>query len=259
MSDDPVLRGQVIDTPTAHEFTRLAAQLVGEHDLGDVTGLLEEKSRRLRELLDPDRLHLLDEERATAALKLVFSARRKARVILDTLTIDGFGAAVDDLLAGPGPVHRRLARFHDLVESVGRGVPPGTGYDLGSELLHFTDPDRHWLWTRWMWNPATGTGSLPLVVVEEVDLDGEDVAETYLRVGTATAFLDDVGEQAGFRMGPGMFGTDVFLAAVYGIYMYTTLRMRMTKEFTKIVPDLEELVQRLLGVNRLSRPAEVTT
>jgi hypothetical protein len=31
--------------------------------------------------------------------------------------------------------------------------------------------------------------------------------------------------------------------------MYTTLRMRMTQEFNQVVPQLSELLRRLLGVH----------
>ena len=44
--------------------------------------------------------------------------------------------------------------------------------------------------------------------------------------------------------------TDVFLACVYAVYMYTVLRLRMTQEFNRIVPELPDLVRRLLGVYR---------
>jgi len=250
--------GQVVDTPTAQEFRRLVLERVAAHDLGRIAARLEEKAARFRDALAPDRLPGIDEATARDVLRLVFSSRRKAKVILDTLTLDGFAEAVGDLLWDAAPVGERLQAFHERVLRIGRNVPVTTGFDLGSELLHFVDPERHWLWTRWMWNPESGTGSLPLVVMENVDLDGGDVAETYLRVGVAVAFLDDVGEAAGFRMGRGVFATDIFLAAVYGIYMYTTLRMRMTKEFNRIIPDLDELVRRLLGVNRVPEPAQVT-
>jgi hypothetical protein len=36
---------------------------------------------------------------------------------------------------------------------------------------------------------------------------------------------------------------------VYGVYMQTILRMRMTKEFTNLLPPLPELTRRLLGVH----------
>lgn len=89
------------------------------------------------------------------------------------------------------------------------------------------------------------------MVMDEVDLSGGEVAETYERVGVAVAFVNEVGEAAGFKAaGHPTFGTDVFLASVYGVYMYTTLRLRMTQEFSKIMPELGELVRRLLGVHR---------
>jgi hypothetical protein len=108
-----------------------------------------------------------------------------------------------------------------------------------------------------MWNPESETGALPLIIMEEVDLDAATVAETYDRIGLAMAFVDEVGAAAGFRPpGHGVFGTDVFLASVYAIYVYTTLRMRMTQEFNRVIPELAELVSRLLGVHRLEAMQE---
>ncbi|RLD17523.1 MAG: hypothetical protein DRI69_12120, partial [Bacteroidetes bacterium] len=45
-----------------------------------------------------------------------------------------------------------------------------------------------------------------------------------------------------------LFGTDVYLACVYVIYAYTVLRMRMTQEFNKVMPQQIEFVRRILGV-----------
>lgn len=258
MTADPILNGQVIDTPTAQEFTRMALEKVSAHDLGDIAGRLEAKSEFFREALADNTIGSLGEATATALLRIVFSTRRKAGLILNTLTLEGFQRSVRGLLYADMAPGTRLEEFAALIDGIGRDLPPGTGHDLGSELLHFTDPDRYWLWTRWMWNPRTATGALPLVVMEEVDLDGGSIAETYRRIGIAMAFLDGVGEAAGFRTeGHGVFGTDVFLASVYSVYMYTTLRMRMTQEFNRIVPELGDLVRRLHGVNRFPLTAEV--
>jgi hypothetical protein len=253
-----MLVGQVIDTPTAQEFTRLALERVSEHDLGDIASRLQAKSRFFGSSFGPDTIDGLSEETAMASLRYVFSSRRRAKVILTTLTLDGYKRAARGLLYTEMSSGQRLEHFADLIDGIGRDVQVGTGHDLGSEILHFTDPDRYWLWTRWMWNPLTGTGALPLVVMDEIDLDGDTVSETYRRIGIAYAFLNDVGEAAGFRTeGYGVFGTDVFLASVYAVYMYTTLRMRMTQEFNRIIPELADLVQRLLGVNRVPAIVEV--
>lgn len=247
-----MLGGQVVDTPTAREFTQLALQRVSEAQLETIAGKVEFKAERLQELLAPDRPDEWKEDDALAVLRWVFSSRRKAPVILNNLGLAGFSEGVELLLRGSGPVGDRLQFFHETVAEIGRGIPPSTGFDLGSELLHFSDPDRFWLWTRWMWNPDSETGALPLIVMEEVDIAGESVSDTYDRIGLAMSFVDEVGHAAGFRTeGHGVFGTDVFLASVYAIYLYTTLRMRMTQEFNRVIPELGELVSRLLGVHRI--------
>jgi len=89
------------------------------------------------------------------------------------------------------------------------------------------------------------------VVEDDFDLNGETPGEIYTRMGIATAFVKATGEAAGFsKLTNSPFDIDVFLACVYAIYMYTTLRMRMTQEFNKVVPQLPELVRRLLGTWR---------
>ena len=80
-----------------------------------------------------------------------------------------------------------------------------------------------------------------LVTMDEADLDAGEgqpaAARPISPSGRPMAFVEETGKAAGFTdLGPGLFGTDVFLAAVYGVYMQTVLGMRMTKEFTSILP-----------------------
>jgi hypothetical protein len=178
----------------------------------------------------------------------VFGARRHADEILDAIGPRPLGAAITRLL---DPGEDVAARF-DAFDAVLAGLP-GPGFDLPGELLHFASPGQYWLWTRWLWNPATKTGALPLVITEDIDLaEGATRGEVYLTIGRATAFVDETGKAAGFTgAGPGLLGTDVYLAAVYAVYMYTVLRMRMTEEFNRLLPPLPALVRRLLGVYHL--------
>jgi hypothetical protein len=179
-------------------------------------------------------------------LRSIFATRRKADAIIDGVGADRLAAEVHELLEGSAPVATRILRFDAAL--VGFEDP---GFDLPGELLHFTYPDRYWLWTRWMWDPRIETGSLRLVTMEELDLAGAGRGDTYVRVGEAVTFVHETGRAAGFTArGNPTFAIDVFLASVYAIYMYTVLRMRMTQEFNKIVPELPDLVRRLLGVYR---------
>lgn len=239
--------GQVVDTQSAEEFMRETLEKVSRDELLSVAELLDAKAAGFRALLgEPGRARALDRSDLRRVLRSIFATRRRADAILDSVGPERFGAAVDDLIHGPGLVTERFLAFDAVMVD-----HPEPGFDLPSELLHFTAPDRWWLWTRWMWDPRAGTGSLPLVTTEDFDLDAPDRGEGYVRVGEAMAFVNETGKAVGFtNLGSGLFGADVFLACVYAVYMYTVLRLRMTQEFNRIVPELPDLVRRLLGVYR---------
>ncbi|MEW6475997.1 MAG: hypothetical protein AB1679_27385 [Actinomycetota bacterium] len=239
--------GQVVDTQSAEEFMRETLEKVSRDELITVSALLDAKAAGFNALLGtPGQARTLDRDDLRRVLRSIFATRRKADAILEDVGPARLGAAIDELLHGPGVITERFVAFDRVL----RGHPE-PGFDLPSELLHFTAPDRWWLWTRWMWDPRAGTGALPLVTTEDFDLDADDRGESYLRVGEAMAFVNETGKAVGFTdLGSGLFGADVFLACVYSVYMYTVLRLRMTQEFNRIVPELPDLVRRLLGVYR---------
>ncbi|MHB1613490.1 MAG: hypothetical protein ACYCXA_01615 [Actinomycetes bacterium] len=233
--------GPVVDTPSASEFMREILDRVSAEELAEISGRVAAKSDSFRHLLldsTPGR------EELRAVLRQVFALRRRADAIIDDLGAAALAAGTADLLDGPGGLVDRFARFDQML-----GEHATVAFDLPGEILHYTDPGRYWLWTRWMWNPRTETGALRLVTMEELDLTRASRGQTYLAVGEAMSFVDETGRAAGFTaLGSEGFGLDVYLASVYGVYLYTVLRMRMTQEFTRIVPALPDLTRRLLGV-----------
>lgn len=239
--------GPVLDTETAREFMRQTLARIPPAELEAMAGELEVKHRRFRARLTGGAAGL-GADGLRPLLRSIFATRRRVAEVLARATPDRLGAAIDELLLAPGPAGDRLQAFGERLA----GLPAGLSRDLGGELLHYTAPERHWLWTRWIWDPATRTGALPLVTTEEHDLDGGAVGETYLRVGRAIAFVHETGRAAGFAgLGPGPFGVDVYLACVYGIYVYAALELKMTREFTRGLPPLAGLCRRLLGVYRM--------
>jgi hypothetical protein len=241
-----VVQGQVVDTDAANEFLHEILQRTTLDELTAVGTDLARKSSALRELVGDGRTPL-DEPDLRRVLRWCFASRRKADRILATVDPSALATALVDLLDETIDLSDRFAAVDDLLVAW-----PGAAFDLPGELLHFLRPDEYWLWTRWVWDPEAETGALRLVTMDEVDLSGPSRADTYLAVGRASAFVDATGKAAGFTaMGKGLYGTDVYLGAVYGVYMYTVLRMRMTAEFNKIVPPLGDLVRRLLGVHHM--------
>jgi hypothetical protein len=239
--------GQVVDTESASEFMRETLETVSRDELVTVSVLLDAKASGFAALLgSPGQARTLDRDDLRRVLRSVFATRRRADAILDDVGPNRLGAAIDDLLHGPDLVTERFMAFDRVLRA-----HPEASFDLPSELLHFTAPDRWWLWTRWLWDPRAGTGALPLVTTEDFDLDAGNRGDSYLRIGEAMAFVNETGKAVGFTdLGSGLFGADVFLACVYSVYMYTVLRLRMTQEFNRIVPELPDLVRRLLGVYR---------
>jgi len=236
---------QVVDTESAREFMREAMGNISVEDQHAIAGELQRKHDRFREWLGapgrlrPDQLHSL--------LRSIFSTRRRVREFLEGPAASDLPAAIDALLHSGEPLDARFQSFCDRMAS----MPETIRHDLASELLHFTFPDQYWLWTRWVWDRNTRTGALSLVTMD-YELSGETLGETYLRIGRATAFVHETGRAAGFTaVSGGDFGVDIFLACVYCVYLYTTVRMRMTREFNRVIPELPELARRFLGVYRM--------
>lgn len=239
--------GPVVDTFVAEEFMREIAARCSDSDLTTIADDCGRKSEALAGLLGDGRAASLSRDDLRRVLRWVFASRRKADAILDAVGPTRLGAGIDRLVNGDGGLDDRIGAFDRVLESF-----PEPAFDLPPELLHFSDPGRYWLWTRWIWDPRIETGALRLVTTDEFELTGLTRGETYLKVGEATAFVAETGRAVGFgAIGRSPFGIDVFLACVYAVYMYTVLRLRMTQEFNKIVPDLPDLVRRLLGVYRL--------
>lgn len=254
MLHDALPTDQVVDADAAMEFMKEATRLASMSELQDIGDRLQRKSRIFRGMLDREYVGRLDEEGFKRLVGLVFSVRRKGGRLLRRHGLPALRAALADLLYGDGEVGGRFDRFVGTVDGLERAMI----VSLASEVLHFTDPQRYWLWTHWVFNPATGTGALPLVTQNQIDLRGERPGEVYDKVGEAMAAVDAAGHRSGYsRAGRGLFGTDVFLASVYAVYMYTVFRVKLSQEFNRILPELPELVERVLGARRLDATGEM--
>ncbi|HEX2754907.1 MAG TPA: hypothetical protein VHM48_05560 [Candidatus Limnocylindrales bacterium] len=237
-----------VDSPSAVEFMREALIKISEEDIGAVAELLARKHRALAPVLGADALASANAEAVRPILARTFATRRRTDEILVKVGAPVLATAIRDLLHGGGGIDARFRAFDEALEPIEAPVRR----DLAGECLHFLDPERYWLWSRWMWDPQTMTGALPLVMVDDFDFDGPDAGAVYLRVGAATAAVIATADELGFkRMRASPFVVEVYLAAIYGIYLYTVTRLRMTQEFNRVLPQLPDLVRRLLGVRRL--------
>ncbi|HET9719634.1 MAG TPA: hypothetical protein VFP55_06120 [Solirubrobacteraceae bacterium] len=237
-----------VDVPTAKELIEEVHAHVSIDELHRMAAELERKQAALVELLGAD----ITGERLRETLSWTFVARRRASAVLGTRSDHELQVWIGDLLAGDGAAATRLERFSGAAGELGSA----RAAELGSELMHFTNPTQHRLWTRWIWSPESRTGALALLIGEDYELDVQGVAAGYERVCEATDVLDASPEAAAFR-GPkgGAFAVDLLLACTYGVYMRTVLGLKMTQEFNALVPPMAQLVRRLLGTHHHTQEA----
>lgn len=236
--------GAVVDTLTAENFLAETLARVPAEELHSVAADLRRRTDSANRLLGDDPARMTREQ-LRSLLRWGFSTRRHANEIIDAVGAPELAAALADLVGSTDAPGSRILRFDEVV-----GIDGPGRFDLAPEVLHFSAPQQYWLWTRWIWDPDADTGALRLVTLDEVDLVGADRADTYTLVGQAQAFVEETGKARGFTaLGEGLYGTNVFLASVYAVYLHTVLGMRMTREFTRLAPEVGELVRRLLGVH----------
>ncbi len=233
-----------VDVPTAKELIEQIHQHVTLDELGALIGELQRKVAALRELLLAPGL---DSQRVRAALDWTFVARRRASAIMGARSDSELVAWAEDLLHGGDPISVRFDRFCAAAGPLSNG---GAAAELASELLHFSGPERHWLWSRWIWSSESRTGALPLLIGEDYELEADGLGAGYERVSQALSALDGSPEASAFRLGGGdRLATDLLLACSYGVYMRTVLGLKMTQEFNALVPPMAQLVRRLLGIH----------
>lgn len=240
---------QIVDAPSAEELLAEIHRRATREQLDALVRDAARKAERFGELLADERVQQLDDAQLRSLLRTTFVARRRASAVLGIGPAGDLAGRIGELLHGDGALTARFDAFCASVE----GLPEQGAAELAAELLHFSAPELHAPWTRWIYSTSTRTGALPLLISDGIELEGDTPGETYARVAEAIAPLHETPEVASFRSSelPGPLATDVFLVGTYGVYMATVLGLKLSNEFNSVVPTLPELGRRLLGLHRM--------
>lgn len=156
-----------------------------------------------------------------------------------------------DLLNKESPAPLRVANFVENLNALDTRL----ALELATGLLYNASPKDHWIWTRWLWDPTTGTGILPLLAGSTHNLLSENLADGYVRVGAVTAMSVKFGEGTGLWTDElisnekrTQFANSAFLACAYSVYLYGTTTWRLNKEFNNLLPSLPNMARKLLGL-----------
>jgi hypothetical protein len=231
-------------------------ELLGER--GGIEVLLEAvglKKELFQHLLPPEKTDsAFSRDGFNAVLETVFPARRKLGGVFAKLDDDGLRKAVFDLVYGEAPVADRMAAFCELVPNDKENRKARRAiWDLAAELLHFRDPDRIPLMTRWVWDVNTSTGALREFI------RGNDSMETIpleprpeIFEGARVWFADFLGERGFYRDLPYLI--DLLQAQAYSDYVKAmSSRIGMIDAEFGAKHDPLELVLKLLGIDARTR------
>ena len=240
--DDPVLQETLVD----------ALAQVSPADVISIADELSARHERIFLNLKTDSVALESSFADIAAA--VTHTKANARTLTNYFAeSDLAGKLITELLITELPAPVRVAIFVEKVNALDTRL----ALELASGLLHYTSPNDNWLWTRWLWDPTTGTGILPLLAGSTHNLLAENLADGYARVGLVAAMSMKFGEGTGLwtdelinNKKRAQFANSAFLACAYNVYLYGTTSWRLSREFNNLLPSLPNMARRLLGLRK---------
>ncbi|MBI5935686.1 MAG: hypothetical protein HY867_18440 [Chloroflexi bacterium] len=240
------------DDPILHETLQEALAQVSAQDVISIADELSARHERIFLNLKTDSASSASSFADVASA--VTHTRANAKVLTNYFA-DGDFRVFDDLLKGESPTPVRVAKFVQKVDALDTRL----ALELASGLLYNTAPQENWLWTRWLWDPTTGTGILPLLAGSTHNLLADNLADGYARVGLVTAMSMKFGEGTGLWTDELMvnekraqFANSAFLACAYNVYLYGTTSWRLSREFNNLLPSLPNMARKLLGLKKSS-------
>lgn len=261
----PQRQSHIIKQKTGPDDPELQANLqealgqVAPEDVVAIADELAERHARLFRGCFDTAQHKLGTDSVSLASSFADIASAVAHTKANARTITNYFAQsdyklFDELLHGDAPTPVRVAAFVEKLNALDTRL----ALELATGLLHNTSPKDNWLWTRWLWDPTTGTGILPLLAGSTHNLIADNLADGYARVGAVTAMSMKFAEGTGLwtdelvsNEARTPFANSAFLACAYSVYMYGSTSWRLNKDFNNLLPSLPNMARRLLGLPKL--------
>ncbi|MHB1515178.1 MAG: hypothetical protein ACYCVY_05595 [Acidiferrobacteraceae bacterium] len=231
-------------------------ELIGE--AGGVDPFLEALARKsavFQALLNPAEVSRLTLEGVETLLETVMPARKRLWPVLATMPSGAVTESFRVLLYGDGELETRMMAFVDsMPEEVGGDAKVGkkrrrAAQDFAAEILHFMDPKRYPLMTRWVWDQATHSGAMREFVKGGDTLDSVPLGSSpgVYEAGRVW-FMEQMATQGVYR--EPHYVVDLLLAHAYADYMRAMSNgMGLLNADFGGKSDPLEVVKKLLGVD----------
>lgn len=226
-------------------FNALTQMLEAQGGIEAYLEQLRAKAALFQSLLSREQVRSLDASALHQLVEQMFTVRRKLWPVLHELGAEAVAEQVADLLYGNGPVAERMRRFEAVIPAEGK--PKRSLRDFAAELLHFNDPERYPLMTRWVWDQGTVSGALREFVSGNDHMQEIPFGESPEVFEGARAWLrEQLAEQGVYRDLPLLI--DLILAHQYSEYLRAMAEGFLRSDFGG-QSDPAEHISKLLGID----------
>jgi len=157
-------------------------------------------------------LEINGKEDVKKLFETIFYAKKHFNYIITYNEINKIKLSFETLKNRDLPYYERVKSFSSLKSS-----EPEDLEDMAKEIIHFIEPQKYPLWTRWLWNPKRNSGSITYILKDGVTLKNE---RDYFN---AVSELKEVLSIFGLPS-PNYYYTSIFLVYSYVRYVdYATL------------------------------------
>jgi len=200
--------------------------------LQTILDAMELKSKTLRSL------EISTEEDARKLFESVFYARKHFSDIISKTSILELSSAFSQLKDPSLSYSERVEKFKSIV----KGGEKEDIEDMAKEIIHFLEPEKYPLWTRWIWNKERGTGSINYVIKDDVKINDEK------ELFSAINELRNVLEIFGLESKGKYYVTSVFLVYAYVRYLDYTTHLAVDKKAAGLIPTHLSTTALVLGL-----------
>ncbi|MDT7861817.1 MAG: hypothetical protein RRA45_06355 [Saccharolobus sp.] len=152
------------------------------------------------------------EDDVKSIFDVIFYAKRQFRDVLEKNGLEKIRTAFEKLKDKNLSYDQRVEAFSSLKSAEHEDI-----VDMAKEIIHFLEPEKYPLWTRWIWNPTKNSGSATYILKDNISLKTE---EDYFN---AISELKEVLSVFGLDTG-NYYPTSIFLVYAYVRYVdYATL------------------------------------
>ncbi|MHB1512727.1 MAG: hypothetical protein ACYCTF_07170 [Acidiferrobacter sp.] len=257
---EPVALGAELDGRVfAHKFAQFVEMLGDSGGIEPFVAALETKRQLFARALARDALDDFVPETLETLLETVMTARKRVWPSFESYGATATREAVRDLIYGTQPVGERLVTFAQVIPAVSSEGEKGERkvrralLDVGAEMLHFRDPTRYPLMSRWVWDQATHTGALREFVKGGDTLDKVPLGSDPGVYEAGRRWLAERMAENGMYRDP-EFIVDMFLAHAYADYMRAlSSGMGLLNADFGGKSDPLEVVKKILGIDAARR------